>query len=230
MEMTVFDEMHNLTHPAISPVKMVVSGKLAVASSARGPSRHSGSNGKKLAAAPGPSSAARSRESGRPTARWDPPVRGWYRQGVWVELRRRCEAGGRGKHLPHPTKLQYLQSKPRKRNMLMYIESGDFTIATGETMPISASSMYLLQKEVGKQERWKLAYIQAYCIFRTMQFTEEMLGQAEKTELDAYLVNLLGKAESTKRGSKKIMKQTEVPLNQTQVTNLILCRILKRPI
>ncbi|XP_069759157.1 uncharacterized protein [Narcine bancroftii] len=47
-------------------------------------------------------------------------------------------------------------------------------------------------------------------------FTEEALGQAEKTELYAHLANRLGKAESTKRGAEKIMKQTEVTLNQTQ--------------
>ncbi|XP_069768463.1 craniofacial development protein 2-like [Narcine bancroftii] len=49
-----------------------------------------------------------------------------------------------------------------------------------------------------------------------MGFTEETLGQAEKTELDAHLANRLGKAESSKRGSEKIMKETEVALNQTQ--------------
>ncbi|XP_069758420.1 endophilin-B2-like [Narcine bancroftii] len=46
-----------------------------------------------------------------------------------------------------------------------------------------------------------------------LKFTEETLGQAEKTELDAHLANRLGKAESTKRGTEKIMKQTEVTLN-----------------
>ncbi|XP_069768480.1 uncharacterized protein [Narcine bancroftii] len=46
-----------------------------------------------------------------------------------------------------------------------------------------------------------------------LKFTEETLGQAEKTELDAHLANRLGKAESTKQGSEKIMKQTEVTLN-----------------
>ncbi|XP_069759159.1 endophilin-B1-like isoform X5 [Narcine bancroftii] len=51
-------------------------------------------------------------------------------------------------------------------------------------------------------------------------FTEEALGQAEKTELYAHLANRLGKAESTKRGAEKIMKQTEVTLNQTQMTFL----------
>ncbi|NXL47668.1 SHLB1 protein, partial [Podilymbus podiceps] len=44
------------------------------------------------------------------------------------------------------------------------------------------------------------------------QFTEEKLGQAEKTELDAHLENLLSKAECTKLWTEKIMKQTEVLL------------------
>uniref|UniRef100_A0A8C2TCC9 Endophilin-B1 n=2 Tax=Coturnix japonica TaxID=93934 RepID=A0A8C2TCC9_COTJA len=44
------------------------------------------------------------------------------------------------------------------------------------------------------------------------QFTEEKLGQAEKTELDAHLENLLSKAECTKQWTEKIMKQTEVLL------------------
>uniref|UniRef100_A0A8C2V0B1 Endophilin-B1 n=2 Tax=Chinchilla lanigera TaxID=34839 RepID=A0A8C2V0B1_CHILA len=43
-------------------------------------------------------------------------------------------------------------------------------------------------------------------------FTEEKLGQAEKTELDAHLENLLSKAECTKIWTEKIMKQTEVLL------------------
>uniref|UniRef100_A0A8C5KW13 Endophilin-B1 n=2 Tax=Jaculus jaculus TaxID=51337 RepID=A0A8C5KW13_JACJA len=43
-------------------------------------------------------------------------------------------------------------------------------------------------------------------------FTEEKLGQAEKTELDAHLENLLSKAECTKVWTEKIMKQTEVLL------------------
>ncbi|XP_045147980.1 endophilin-B1 [Echinops telfairi] len=44
------------------------------------------------------------------------------------------------------------------------------------------------------------------------KFTEEKLGQAEKTELDAHLENLLSKAECTKTWTEKIMKQTEVLL------------------
>uniref|UniRef100_A0A803YAX3 Endophilin-B1 n=1 Tax=Meleagris gallopavo TaxID=9103 RepID=A0A803YAX3_MELGA len=41
---------------------------------------------------------------------------------------------------------------------------------------------------------------------------QEKLGQAEKTELDAHLENLLSKAECTKQWTEKIMKQTEVLL------------------
>ncbi|KAJ8392602.1 hypothetical protein AAFF_G00074800 [Aldrovandia affinis] len=47
---------------------------------------------------------------------------------------------------------------------------------------------------------------------RAVQFTEEKLGQAEKTELDAHLENLLTRAECTKQWTERIMKQTEVLL------------------
>ncbi|XP_055058427.2 endophilin-B1b isoform X1 [Misgurnus anguillicaudatus] len=47
---------------------------------------------------------------------------------------------------------------------------------------------------------------------RAVQFTEEKLGQAERTELDAHLETLLTRAESTKHWTEKIMKQTEVVL------------------
>ncbi|XP_067434528.1 endophilin-B1a [Thunnus thynnus] len=47
---------------------------------------------------------------------------------------------------------------------------------------------------------------------RAVQFTEEKLGQAEKTELDAHLENLLVRAENTKQWTERIMKQTEVLL------------------
>ncbi|KAJ8409546.1 hypothetical protein AAFF_G00229470 [Aldrovandia affinis] len=47
---------------------------------------------------------------------------------------------------------------------------------------------------------------------RAVQFTEEKLGQAEKTELDAHLENLIARAECTKEWTEKIMKQTEVLL------------------
>eukprot|EP00075_Anas_platyrhynchos_P037193 XP_027326446.1 endophilin-B2 isoform X3 [Anas platyrhynchos] len=45
-----------------------------------------------------------------------------------------------------------------------------------------------------------------------MQFTEEKLGQAEKTELDAHFENLLARADSTKNWTEKILRQTEVLL------------------
>uniref|UniRef100_W5KC12 Endophilin-B1 n=1 Tax=Astyanax mexicanus TaxID=7994 RepID=W5KC12_ASTMX len=47
---------------------------------------------------------------------------------------------------------------------------------------------------------------------RAVQFTEEKLGQAERTELDAHLENLLGRAEATKHWTERVMKQTEVLL------------------
>ncbi|XP_076150308.1 endophilin-B1-like isoform X1 [Alosa pseudoharengus] len=47
---------------------------------------------------------------------------------------------------------------------------------------------------------------------RAVQFTEEVLGQAERTELDGHLENLLTKAEATQQWTEKIMKQTEVLL------------------
>ncbi|GAA6102353.1 endophilin-B1a [Tachysurus ichikawai] len=47
---------------------------------------------------------------------------------------------------------------------------------------------------------------------RKAEFTEEKFGQAEKTELDAHLENLLIRAECTKHWTEKILKQTEVLL------------------
>uniref|UniRef100_A0A8C6AYR1 Endophilin-B1 n=1 Tax=Monodon monoceros TaxID=40151 RepID=A0A8C6AYR1_MONMO len=58
----------------------------------------------------------------------------------------------------------------------------------------------------------KLAADAGTFLSRAVQFTEEKLGQAEKTELDAHLENLLSKAECTKMWTEKIMKQTEVLL------------------
>lgn len=52
----------------------------------------------------------------------------------------------------------------------------------------------------------------AWTLYSFCQFTEEKLGQAEKTELDAHLENLLVRAENTKAWTEKIMKQTEVVL------------------
>ncbi|KAM3914371.1 endophilin-B1 isoform 1-T1 [Leptodactylus fuscus] len=58
----------------------------------------------------------------------------------------------------------------------------------------------------------KLAADAGTFLSRAVQFTEEKFGQAEKTELDAHLENLLAKAETTKLWTDKIMKQTEVLL------------------
>nr|XP_008263166.1 endophilin-B1 isoform X3 [Oryctolagus cuniculus] len=58
----------------------------------------------------------------------------------------------------------------------------------------------------------KLAADAGTFLSRGVRFTEEKLGQAEKTELDAHLENLLSKAECTKIWTEKIMKQTEVLL------------------
>lgn len=59
------------------------------------------------------------------------------------------------------------------------------------------------------------------CLYK--QFTEEKFGQAEKTELDAHLENLLTRAETTKHWTEKILKQTEVLLqpNPSKIHSVI---------
>ncbi|XP_034548757.1 endophilin-B2a [Notolabrus celidotus] len=47
---------------------------------------------------------------------------------------------------------------------------------------------------------------------RAVQFTEEKLGQAEKTELDAHFESLMSRADCTKHWTDKIYRQTEVLL------------------
>ncbi|XP_061585672.1 endophilin-B2-like isoform X2 [Cololabis saira] len=47
---------------------------------------------------------------------------------------------------------------------------------------------------------------------RAVQFTEEKLGQAEKTELDAHVENLMSRADCTRNWTEKIYRQTEVLL------------------
>ena len=42
-----------------------------------------------------------------------------------------------------------------------------------------------------------------------MQFTEEILGQAEKSELDPGLEGLLAKADKTKQWTERMLRQTE---------------------
>jgi len=45
-----------------------------------------------------------------------------------------------------------------------------------------------------------------------LQYTEEKLGQAEKTDYDAPFEMLLDRAEKTRNWTEKIMKQTETVL------------------
>ncbi|KAL4622623.1 endophilin-B2-like isoform X4 [Arapaima gigas] len=58
----------------------------------------------------------------------------------------------------------------------------------------------------------KLASDAGVFFSRAVQFTEEKLGQAEKTELDAQFENLLTRADVTKNWTEKIFRQTEVLL------------------
>ncbi|KAJ0012780.1 hypothetical protein NQD34_017114 [Periophthalmus magnuspinnatus] len=55
----------------------------------------------------------------------------------------------------------------------------------------------------------KLASDAGHFFNRAMQFTEEKLGQAEKTELDAHLENLIARGDCTKNWTEKILRQTE---------------------
>ncbi|XP_035847276.1 endophilin-B2b isoform X2 [Sander lucioperca] len=52
---------------------------------------------------------------------------------------------------------------------------------------------------------------------RAVQFTEEKLGQAEKTELDPHLENLITRADCTKNWTEKILRQTEVLLQPNPI-------------
>ncbi|XP_039620300.1 endophilin-B2-like isoform X5 [Polypterus senegalus] len=58
----------------------------------------------------------------------------------------------------------------------------------------------------------KLASDAGVFFTRAVQYTEEKLGQAEKTELDAHFENLLTRADTTKNWTEKIFRQTEVLL------------------
>ncbi|XP_063051783.1 endophilin-B2a isoform X2 [Engraulis encrasicolus] len=55
----------------------------------------------------------------------------------------------------------------------------------------------------------KLASDAGVFFTRAVQFTQENLGQAERTELDAHFENLLARADCTKNWTEKIFKQTE---------------------
>ncbi|XP_051907925.1 endophilin-B2-like isoform X2 [Hippocampus zosterae] len=58
----------------------------------------------------------------------------------------------------------------------------------------------------------KLASDAGVFFTRAVQFTEEKFGQAEKTELDPHLENLIARADCTKNWTEKILRQTEVLL------------------
>ncbi|XP_053474077.1 endophilin-B2b isoform X2 [Ictalurus furcatus] len=58
----------------------------------------------------------------------------------------------------------------------------------------------------------KLASDAGVFFTRAVQFTEEKLGQAEKTELDTHLENLIARGDCTKNWTEKIFRQTEVLL------------------
>ncbi|XP_017557199.1 endophilin-B2b isoform X5 [Pygocentrus nattereri] len=63
----------------------------------------------------------------------------------------------------------------------------------------------------------KLASDAGVFFTRAVQFTEEKLGQAEKTELDAHLENLIARGDCTKNWTEKIFRQTEVLLQPNPI-------------
>ncbi|XP_019221604.1 endophilin-B2 isoform X3 [Oreochromis niloticus] len=63
----------------------------------------------------------------------------------------------------------------------------------------------------------KLASGAGLFLTRAVQFTEEKLGQAEKTELDAQFENLMSRADCTKHWTEKIYRQTEVLLQPNPI-------------
>ncbi|XP_051794230.1 endophilin-B2-like isoform X8 [Acanthochromis polyacanthus] len=63
----------------------------------------------------------------------------------------------------------------------------------------------------------KLASDAGVFFTRAVQFTEEKLGQAEKTELDPHLENLITRADGTKNWTEKILRQTEVLLQPNPI-------------
>ncbi|XP_041825500.1 endophilin-B2b isoform X1 [Melanotaenia boesemani] len=63
----------------------------------------------------------------------------------------------------------------------------------------------------------KLASDAGVFFTRAVQFTEEKLGQAEKTELDPHLENLIMRADGTKNWTEKILRQTEVLLQPNPI-------------
>lgn len=74
-------------------------------------------------------------------------------------------------------------------------------------------AQYVNFKLEAKFTSWCLSYVLDFFLtFFPFQFTEEKLGQAEKTELDPHLDNLITRADGTKNWTEKILRQTEVLL------------------
>uniref|UniRef100_UPI0037E8DBE4 endophilin-B2-like n=1 Tax=Semicossyphus pulcher TaxID=241346 RepID=UPI0037E8DBE4 len=63
----------------------------------------------------------------------------------------------------------------------------------------------------------KLASDAGVFFTRAVQFTEEKLLQAEKTELDPHLENLITRGDGTKNWTEKILRQTEVLLQPNPI-------------
>uniref|UniRef100_A0A3P9PF37 Endophilin-B1 n=1 Tax=Poecilia reticulata TaxID=8081 RepID=A0A3P9PF37_POERE len=64
---------------------------------------------------------------------------------------------------------------------------------------------------------------------RAVQYTEEKLGQAERTELDAHFENLMSRADCTKHWTEKIYRQTEYLLqpNPSMITIFLTKKALR---
>lgn len=58
----------------------------------------------------------------------------------------------------------------------------------------------------------KFAASAATALNRAVQYTEEKLGQAEKTELDAHFENLLQRSDKTKQWTEKLLRSSETLL------------------
>ncbi len=83
----------------------------------------------------------------------------------------------------------------------------------------TANISYVAVRVLLLQTDWIVLYV--------LQYTEEKLGQAEKTELDAHLENLIARADCTKNWTEKIFRQTEVLLQPNPSKNLHKCYTFK---
>lgn len=79
---------------------------------------------------------------------------------------------------------------------------------TGEQIYLA----FLQFKYISDKRSTVYLHIYLYIFAYVIQYTEEKLGQAEKTELDAHLENLIARADCTKNWTEKIFRQTEVLL------------------